>query len=82
MRRLSQQLNRVLVFAEIHGSLSDRLAATEVREASRSKNDEMTRKLLSLRDSVSGDCYMGEDWELETIDSLINAITEREDGHE
>lgn len=33
---------------------------------------EWVKALKSLRDSISGDCYMGEVWELETIDTLLS----------
>lgn len=35
MDRYNQQLNRVLVFAETHGSASDKLAAVEIRQSDR-----------------------------------------------
>ena len=32
------------------------------------------KALKALKASINGDCYQGEDWELQTIDKMLNNI--------
>lgn len=36
--------------------------------------------LQNLRDSISGDCYRGQEWEIETIETLLASQEESNDG--
>lgn len=81
MDRYEQQLNRVLIFAETHGSLSDKLAAAEVRQAARSQHnapDELRGQVAAvtsladaLADGITKDLQADNAWEQREADGKI-----------